>query len=215
MNLKTAYSTVVAVGLAVAVGVGCATYTTERTTDGRTVVTSRTIDQTISNWPEPSRNAVRDMISKYGQPDGVTPDYIIWQDAGDWKEIFVSREDTRHDFPVRHVDVLTQVVNYEVPVDFYDELAEFDGSIVVERTRGTLSARCDKEPMNYLALNLAYDIITGTKRVSEARAAYADIASRFSRGDRDSYTQDLRFNVTRAGTGDPDESVRTSASFDY
>lgn len=39
----------------------------------------------------------------------------------------------------------------------------------VERTRGELAARCDKEEMNYLALNLANDIATGKVDVDEAR----------------------------------------------
>ena len=53
--------------------------------------------------------------------------------------------------------------------DQLDELARFNGSLVAERTRGTLTARCDSEAMNFLAINLANDIVTGKRTVEEAR----------------------------------------------
>ena len=36
----------------------------------------------------------------------------------------------------------------------FDELAAFDGAVIVERTKGEMSARCDREAANVLALNL-------------------------------------------------------------
>jgi hypothetical protein len=50
-----------------------------------------------------------------------------------------------HYFPVRHPDVLEQAVHYRVPTDKFDELAAYDGSVIVERTKGEISARCGKE----------------------------------------------------------------------
>ncbi|MEX2153654.1 MAG: hypothetical protein WD825_09970 [Gemmatimonadaceae bacterium] len=56
-----------------------------------------------------------------------------------------------HSFPKPHTDLLEQFIDYRVPVDKYDELAAYDGSVIVERTKGEISARCDKEAMNFLA----------------------------------------------------------------
>jgi hypothetical protein len=36
----------------------------------------------------------------------------------------------------------------------------FDGSVTFDRTQGTIGARCDLEANNFLALNLANDIVT-------------------------------------------------------
>ena len=45
----------------------------------------------------------------------------------------------------------------------------------MERTR-EISARCDKEEMNFLALNLANDVATGNKTIEKARIYYAEAA---------------------------------------
>lgn len=47
-----------------------------------------------------------------------------------------------------HKDMLLQVIAYEVPADKFDDLAAFDGSVIAERTRGEIAARCDKEAAN-------------------------------------------------------------------
>jgi hypothetical protein len=56
------------------------------------------------------------------------------------------------------------VIDYRVPIKFFTLLAQFDGSVVAERTAGELSARCHDEEANNLALNLAHDIVVGQKR---------------------------------------------------
>jgi hypothetical protein len=106
-----------------------------------------------------------------------------------------------------HQDVLEQVINYRVPPDKFDELARYDGSVIVERTKGTMSARCDKEEMNYLALNLAHDIVIGKRNVEDARAFYAKTAKAFKSGEKHPYTQRLQFRADRSGTADPDKPV--------
>jgi hypothetical protein len=67
-------------------------------------------------------------------------------------------------------------------------LARYDGSVIVERTKGEISARCDKEEMNFLAINLGNDVVTGKKDVDAARKFYADTAMAY--GD----TPDWRVN---------------------
>ncbi len=59
--------------------------------------------------------------------------------------------------------------SYKVILDKYNDLAQFDGSVTVDRTQGTLAARCDKQENNFLALNQAHDVITGKKTVEEER----------------------------------------------
>jgi hypothetical protein len=114
------------------------------------------------------------MIEKYGQPDEVTAMRLVWHDNGPWKRTIVTKEETDHAFPMPHKDVLEQVIDYRVPTDKVDDLAKYDGSVIVERTKGELSARCDKEEANYLALNLANDVATGKKSPADAREQYAE-----------------------------------------
>lgn len=58
-------------------------------------------------------------------------------------------EEIDHSFPMPHKDVLLQVINYRVPPDKFDDLAEYDGSVIVERTKGEIAARCDGEPIRH------------------------------------------------------------------
>lgn len=39
------------------------------------------------------------------------------------------------------------------PVDQFDDLAKYDGSVIVERTRGEFSARCDHQEMKFIAID--------------------------------------------------------------
>jgi hypothetical protein len=55
----------------------------------------------------------------------------------------------------------------------FTPLAEFDGSVIAERTARELSARCHDEEANNLALNLAHDIASPEKTVDDARRYYA------------------------------------------
>jgi hypothetical protein len=84
----------------------------------------------------------------------------------------VRREYCEHLFPIPHIDSVQNFVDYRVPPDKATALAEFDGSVIVERTAGEVSARCHDEQAHFLALNLMHDIVTDRKSVQEARDYY-------------------------------------------
>ena len=54
----------------------------------------------------------------------------------------LSRDEVPHAFPAPHTDFLEQFIDYRVPVEMFSKLAEYDGSVIAERTKGELSARC-------------------------------------------------------------------------
>ena len=157
----------------------------------------------VSNWPEASRMAVKEINDKYGKPDGITKDELIWMKKGVWEKICISKKETKHSFPIEHTDMMQTTINYKVPMEIMDELGKFDGSVTFDRTQGTMSARCDKEGNNFLALNLANDIIIGKKSVEEARKAYGDIVKEKMNGGNPIYMQKLTFS-TQENTADPD-----------
>lgn len=84
------------------------------------------------------------------------------------------------------------------------DLARFDGSVLVERTRGEIGAHCDKEEMNYLALNLAHDVITGAVAIDDARRTYTEKAAAFMMAKTDAYTDGLQFSTAGEETADKD-----------
>ena len=96
------------------------------------------------------------------------------------------------------------MIDYRVPVDKFSALAEFDGSVVVERSADEVSARCHDEQANFLALNLMHDIVTGAKSASEAREYYAKEFADYRRKKPTPYMEKLRFTPGRGNAGDPD-----------
>lgn len=163
----------------------------------------------VSDWPEASRKAVMSTMDRYGVPSGVTPSMIVWENSGPFKRTIAYREPVQHDFPMPHPDVLETFINYEVPEDMADELAMYDGSVILERTKGEMSARCDQEPLNILALNLAHEIAMGQKTVEQARRKYGEQAMAFKNGQSAPYTERLMFTPPSDGAAnDPGQPLQ-------
>src|SRR5215216_4333282 len=112
---------------------------------------NKNISELISHWADKPQEVAQKTIERYGQPDEATDSMLIWHNNGPWKQTIVYREEVPHSFPKPHTDILEQFIDYRVPPEKFDDLAMFDGSVIVERTKGEISARCDKEEMNYLA----------------------------------------------------------------
>jgi len=193
---------VAGVGLAIAGAAACAPRAVETVSAGAMANTS--VEALTRDWPAKAREAAMAMTQKYGPPAEQTPTRLIWHRTGPWKRTIVYREEIPHSFPKAHTDLLEQFIDYRAPVDLFDELAAYDGSVIVERTKGELSARCDKEEMNFLALNLANDIVTGRRTVQQAREEYARQAMAFMNQQPAPYTEGLKFTVPSGGTRDPD-----------
>ncbi len=160
----------------------------------------------VSSWNKASQMAVDEITKKYGKPNGVTADELIWTNAGVWKKICISKMESKHSFPIEHTDMMQTTILYKVPEDKMDELGMFDGSVTFDRTQGTMSARCDKEANNFLALNLANDVITNKKSVAQARQAYGDIIKEKMSGKNPEYMVKLTFS-SQADSADPDKNT--------
>ena len=166
------------------------------------------VERMVAGWPEKSRMAAMDMMRKYGPPQEATPSMLMWVNNGPWKWTKVSRETVPHNFPMPHPDLLEQAIDYQVPLGKYDDLARYDGSVIPERTKGQLSARCDKEGANFLAINLAHDVATNRRTVEQARTYYASAMQRFMRTNQmDPYMQGLQFRTNPQNSRDPDRTV--------
>lgn len=163
--------------------------------------------QIADGWPEESREAAKLVIESYGEPDEATEHQLVWHDCGPWKRIVASKEFHRHNFPAPHTDSVEGFIAYRVPPEKVSALAEFDGSVIVDRTAGEVSARCHDEQANFLALNLMHDIVSGTKSVEEARQYYAKEFADYRRKMPTPYMEGLRFSPARADAADPDERI--------
>ena len=166
----------------------------------------------IAGWPEPSRKAAREMGNKYGAPDEITETQLVWHERGPWKRSILSRDGTPHDWPSPHVDVLEQVVDLRVDPQRADDIARFDGSVIVERTKGELSARCGGEAANFLAINLARDVAMGTRTVQNARAFYEQAMAAAAEGNEPAEMEQLVFADPQGETADPDAPAKPKST---
>lgn len=167
-------------------------------------------EEFIRGWPGEAKKAATAMIQKYGAPNEYTESMLVWNNNGPWLRTIVYKEEVDHHFPMPHKDVMEQFVGYDVPVDKFNALAEYDGSVIVERTKGVMSARCDKEEANILALNLAHDIVEGKRSVEDARQFYAQTIMQLMKGEKPEYTQKLMFTSKR-NAGDKDKPAMSDA----
>jgi len=167
---------------------------------------SAQVQKIVAGWPQASRDAIKFMTDKYGGPAAVTADAAMWGKTGPWKRTMVYRAEVPHMFPKAHVDVMQQWVDYRAPAGKFDELAAYDGSVVLERTAGEMSARCDKEGANFLAVNLADEVARGKRSVEDARMKYGEQIMAMMAKKPAPYTARIMFSPM-GNTQDPDRAL--------
>lgn len=170
--------------------------------------------QRIEAWPKESREAAQLVIDEYGEPNEMTETQLTWFKPGPWKRIVATKVFFNHHFPIPHIDSVESVIDYRVPPEKVTALAEFDGSVIVERTAGEVSARCHDEQANFLALNLMHDIVSGAKSVDAARDYYAKEFVDFRRKQPTPYMEKLHFTPGDHSAADPDSRVLSDADLE-
>lgn len=163
-----------------------------------------TVKAVVNEWNAMSAKAANLTIEQYGPPNEATQSRLIWYNNGPWKRTIVYRDEIPHDFPQPHTDVIENYINYSVPTEMFSELAKFDGSVIVERTRGEVSSRCDMEAANILALNLMNDIVTGKLSAEESRDKCCEVNSAFIMNRPAPYAEQLQFKVSKEENYDTD-----------
>src|ERR671932_1897065 len=177
----------------------------------RQTVAAAEVERIIDGWPEAQKNVARQMLDKYGPPNEATPSKLFWYRNGPWKRTILSSDVVAHNWPTPHSDFLTQVIDYRVPPEMTHLIALFDGSILVDRTRGEVAARCDSEAANVLGLNMVHELVTGKRTVAEARHTSEQNTVAYNLGRDAPYAERLLFDVPDGGTEDLDQSAISGA----
>lgn len=136
-------------------------------------LSGETPESIILLWPTYSYRLARLMISKYGQPTRASDHSLVWSGNGQWARTVVYRDSRKTGGGGR----LEQSVAYRVPEARLGDLARFDEEIEVDRKEGWLTARADDEAENFLALNLADEVLRG-KRTSREASEFRRSAAR-------------------------------------
>jgi hypothetical protein len=175
------------------------------------VVDMRTVEAITADWPAMSRAGVEEIVGKYGPPNEASESRLIWYNNGPWKRTICYRDEVPHHFPNPHSDVIESFIDYRVPPEKFSELAKYDGSVIVERTKGEVSARCDMESANFLAINLMHKIVTGELNAEEARKVYTETAAAYVVSRSAPLAEGFQFELPQGRTNDPDETTIAGA----
>jgi hypothetical protein len=161
----------------------------------------------LAGWPDTTRRLGAQLVTKYGQPAETTARQVTWINNGQWARTTLYKEGVQHNFAAPHRNILEQAVLYKVPADKLADLAGFNRSLVPNLARGELASFSDSEELNFLAINVADDILKGERTTEEARIYFAQIvrARMIREPERD--LQQLNFTVAKSSkdTADADE----------
>lgn len=184
-------------------------YTTQK--GARETVAAAQVERILENWPGPQKNVAEQMIAKYGFPNEATPTKLFWYNNCLWKRTELTSDHVVHHWPTVHTDFLTQVINYRVPPDKFGDVANFDGSIRLDRINGEAAGRCDSESANVLGLNMVHEIATGKRSWEDARRISQESTVAYNLGRSAPYAERLLFEVPQEGTEDLDVSTISGA----
>ena len=169
------------------------------------------VERIIESWPAAQKNVAQQMLEKYGPPNEATPTKLFWYGNAPWKRTVLTSDVVAHNWPTPHSDFLTQVIDYRVPAEMFDDIALFDGSILLDRTRGEVAARCDSEAANVLGMNMVHEIVTGKRSYEEAREISQQNTVAYNMGRAAPYAERILFEVPQGGTEDLDRSAISGA----
>ena len=160
---------------------------------GKTPAQNPTPETVIRNWAMAQQVTARAMIAKYGQPSRWNEAALTWTHNGPWEKTVVYRRWWPRFLGKRDKDCLEQAIAYRIPAEKVDELKRFDRRLSVDASHNLLSSRSESEPQNFLALNLADEIITEKRGVEEARDFYTKTEKLSRSGKSSAYMDGLLF----------------------
>ncbi len=142
----------------------------------------------VSDWPPLARRAAELIADRYGLPDVVSANELVWNDNGPWKKTAVHRRG-----PADSGEVIEQSVDYDVPRGKAAAVAKMDLGLKIDGAHGEISVAGVSEDANFLAVNLAVEVINGVKTPKEARDFYSRTLALMGEGKSSMYTQGLLF----------------------
>jgi|GEM_PF-1389596 len=155
----------------------------------------RTPQTSIQYWPSVARATARALIAKYGPPDAYGPNALVWHRNGPWNRTVIYGRATTYPRFDKEQEILKQVIVYRVPVEKEDALHRFDRRLQINPTTGELSFQSARESTNFLALNLADEIVRGERTVAQARRFFRYTEQLALSGKSSKYTDGFLFRV--------------------
>lgn len=146
-----------------------------------------------ANGPDWSNESLNMMIDKYGPPDRIETGRVVWVDKGPWTRMAVWDDMQLRQFSMNMDDNIEDTLAYMVPDAKRDDVQNFGAKVKVSREGAELSSRSYSEERNFLALNLADEIVRGMKTPGEAKTFYVKTLQLAEAGKSSPYMKGLLF----------------------
>ncbi len=143
------------------------------------------IEAHLNTWYDSPRREAERLIELYGPPDEVAPALATWRERGPFKRIAV-----HGDSPDTYLE---HAVAYRAPPEAFEALSRFGHGVRFDPRNGELSARSNLDSLNYLALNLADEVVKGVRSPENADDFYVRTARFAVFGKSADYMARLRF----------------------
>jgi hypothetical protein len=147
----------------------------------------------IMNWYTFSQVSALKLIAEYGPPDRIESSQLVWINQGPWE--ITSVWDTQpNDDTTLGPENLEQTVAYPVTTEQREKLQAFSDKIHVNGAGTEMSSRYSSEELNFLALNLADQVVKGMRDPADARGFFDLTLQLGAAGRTSTYTQGLLFD---------------------
>jgi hypothetical protein len=167
---------------------GCATVTPRTSEERRDFAEAVT-----ANWAGYARTLAEDLMTKYGPPNQIDHDRLVWNNNGPWERTVVWDGTSYYDSQLGS-DILEQTVFYPVPAGKRPDLAQFSKSLRISENGTRMTVLSLSEESSFLTLNLAHEIIADLRSPTAARELYARTLQLAAAGKSSPYTQGLLFS---------------------
>jgi hypothetical protein len=147
----------------------------------------------IMNWYTFSQVSALKLIDEYGPPDRIESSQLVWINKGPWEMTAVWNAEPT-DGSNLGPENLEQTIAYRTTTDQRVALSAFNDKIKANAAGTELSARYSSEELNFLALNLADQVVKGMRDPADAQRFF-DLTLKLGAAGRTSlYMQGLLFD---------------------
>lgn len=132
------------------------------------------IEAHLDSWSHrDAANYARKLVGVYGPPNEISERQAYWINTSPFSEIYVKNESIPHNFPTSHMDFVYSSIVVEVPKGKIATLAGVSGSIIIDRLKMQVTARCGNLIKNAITLGFVQDVVAGIVPVTGAKSEYA------------------------------------------
>ena len=137
----------------------------------------------LKNWEhKDAANYAQELIDRYEEPDEFSESQMTWRNISQFDETTVKDESIPHNFPKPHHDFVYSTIEIEVPEELVSVFAHATESILVDRLKNTVTARCGDINANAITIGFVQDVISN-KVSQEPEEAKKEYARRIIEGD--------------------------------